>query len=77
LEHLPIHWLIPITSGKELIIQTENNSKENVYIQSVSFNNEKIENYWIDRNKLMTGGTIQFEMGAMPKIVNFTATPPP
>lgn len=51
-------------SGKQLVIQTKNNSKENVYIQSASFNNKKIENCWIDRNRLMKGGTILFEMGA-------------
>jgi putative alpha-1,2-mannosidase len=64
-------------SGKELVIETKSNSKENVYIQSASFNNEKIETCWIDRNKLMTGGTIRFEMGAQPNTVNGTATPPP
>ena len=64
-------------SGKELVIETKNNSKENVYIQSASFNNEKIENCWIDRNKLMTGGIIRFEMGAQPNTANSTATPPP
>ena len=64
-------------SGKELVIETKSNSNENVYIQSASFNNEKIETCWIDRNKLMTGGTIRFEMGAQPNTVNGTATPPP
>lgn len=63
--------------GKELVIQTKNNSKEHVYLQSVTFNNEKIENCWIDRNKLMTGGTIRFEMGAQPNRDMGMKTPPP
>ena len=52
--------------GKELVIETRNNSKENVYVQSVSLNDKKIENCWIDRNLLMRGGALVFEMGAQP-----------
>ncbi|MBV5348949.1 GH92 family glycosyl hydrolase [bacterium] len=64
-------------SGKELMIETKNNTKKNVYIQSASFNNEKIENCWIDRDKLMTGGKIQFEMGDQPNKNLGITTPPP
>jgi predicted alpha-1,2-mannosidase len=55
-------------SGKELVIETKNNSKTNMYIQSASFNNEKVEDCWIDRKKLTTGGTLIFEMGAQPNV---------
>ena len=55
-------------SGKELVIETKNNSKTNMYIQSASFNSEKVENCWIDRKKLTNGGTLIFEMGAQPNI---------
>ncbi len=64
-------------SGKELVIEAKNNSKENVYIQSLSFKDEKIENCWIDREKLTKGGTLTFEMGAQPKTNWGVATPPP
>ncbi len=76
-DKVTIHLDPKYYSGKQLVIQTKNNSKENFYIQSVSFNNEKIENCWIDRNKLMTGGTILFEMGVQANKNMGTATPPP
>jgi len=53
-------------SGKELVIETKNNLKENSYVQSASFNNGKVENCWIDRKKLTDGGTLIFKMGALP-----------
>lgn len=64
-------------SGKELVIETKNNSKENVYVQSVLLKNEKLENCWIDRKKLTEGGTLTFEMGAQPNTNWGTGTPPP
>ena len=64
-------------SGKELVIETKNNSKENVYIQSANFKNEKIENCWIEREKLTNGGTLTFEMGSQPNTNWGVATPPP
>jgi predicted alpha-1,2-mannosidase len=64
-------------SGKELVIETKNNAKGNVYIQSANFQNEKIENCWIDRDKLTKGGTLTFEMGNQPNTTWGVATPPP
>jgi putative alpha-1,2-mannosidase len=53
-------------SGKELVIETTGNSKENVYIQSLKLNGAPVENNWIDRNELMKGGKLIFEMGNQP-----------
>jgi len=64
-------------SGKELVIQTKNNSKENVYVQSVSFKGEKVENCWIERGKLTEGGTLLFDMGVQPNTTWGIDTPPP
>lgn len=64
-------------SGKKLVIETRNNSKENVYVQSASINGEKIDRCWIDRNRLMQGGTLIFEMGAQPNTNWGIGTPPP
>jgi len=64
-------------SGKELVIETKNNSKENVYVQSILLKNEKLENCWVDRKKLTEGGTLTFEMGAQPNTNWGTGTPPP
>jgi len=64
-------------SGKELVIETRNNSKENVYAQSVSLNGEKLENCWIDRNLLMKGGTLVFKMANQPDKTWGAQVPPP
>jgi predicted alpha-1,2-mannosidase len=64
-------------SGNRLIIQTNRNSKENVYVQSVLFHNDPIENCWIDRKRLTEGGTLIFEMGAKPNTLWGVETPPP
>ena len=64
-------------SRKELVIETRNNSKENFYVQSVIFENEKVENCWIDRKKLTEGGKLIFEMGEKPNIKWGVKTPPP
>lgn len=52
--------------GKTLVLETRNNSKENKYVQSVTWNGQLVENCWISRNELMKGGTLLFEMGSSP-----------
>ena len=63
-------------TGKELIIETKNNTKDHVYVQSASFNGAKNENCWIDRKTLMTGGTLTFEMGLEPNTAWGVKNPP-
>jgi len=63
--------------GKTLIIRAQNNSKKNVYIQSVSFNQQKIDNCWIERTPLTEGGTLLFEMGEQPNKAWGITVPPP
>lgn len=64
-------------SGKELVIEARNNSKENQYLQSASWNGTAVENCWIDRGELMKGGTLIFEMGNKPNELWGVNTPPP
>jgi predicted alpha-1,2-mannosidase len=52
--------------GKEIIIEARNSSSKNRYIQSVTFNGEKINNFWIRHSALTAGGTLVFEMGPEP-----------
>jgi len=51
---------------KKLVIETENNSLQNKYIKSLQFNGNPIKNCWIDRNELMKGGILKFEMDSIP-----------
>ncbi|WP_140939128.1 GH92 family glycosyl hydrolase [Sphingobacterium lumbrici] len=63
--------------GNELVIQANNNSKGNMYIQSASFNGKNVDNAWVDRKKLTDGGTLIFDMGANANTRWGIKTPPP
>lgn len=62
---------------KKLVIETENNSFKNRYIQKLTFNNMDIENCWINRADLMQGGVLKFEMDSIPNKKWGVGTPPP
>jgi predicted alpha-1,2-mannosidase len=64
-------------SGNELVIETKNNSKDYVYVQSVLFEGTPVENCWIDRKQLMKGGSLVFEKGNQPDYNRGTVVPPP
>ncbi len=64
-------------AGHSLIIETKNNGQENYYVQNLRFNNQLIENCWIDREKLVKGGTLLFEMGSSPNEMWGIDSPPP
>ncbi len=52
--------------GKELVIETVNQSPENHYIQSALWNGTSIETNWMYRDKLMEGGKLIFTLGEQP-----------
>ena len=62
---------------KKLIIETKNNSTQNMFVQSVIFNENIIENCWVNRAELMKGGIIKFEMDSIPNKHWGIKTPPP
>ena len=57
-------------SGKQLIIETRNNSKENVYIQSIHLNGKRLEQPRISFKDLVEGGHLVFDLGPSPKEEN-------
>lgn len=64
-------------NGKTLIIEAKNNSKENIYVQSVKFNGKNLNNCWLYRDELMKGGKLLFVMGGKPNFEWGAETPPP
>lgn len=60
----PIHndASVKLANGKTLKIIANNNSEENKYVKSVSFNGEKLENVTISHDMIMSGGELVFEM---------------
>ena len=57
---------INLPDNKAFIIEVENNSKENVYIQSVELNGKAYNNSFITHEDIMKGGSLTFVMGSEP-----------
>lgn len=52
--------------GDSLVIKTTNNSADNCYIQSVTFNGEQTDRAWIGHQSAVNGGTLLLQMGPEP-----------
>jgi len=57
---------ITLENGKKFIIEANNNSKENVYIQSATLNGKPYTKNFIHYSDITNGGIIHFEMGNKP-----------
>ncbi len=57
---------IHLEGGKDLVIRANNNSSENVYVQSVTWDGKAYNDCFLDHAELVKGGTIVFEMGSEP-----------
>ncbi|WP_343532726.1 GH92 family glycosyl hydrolase [Flavobacterium mesophilum] len=53
--------------GKTFVIEANNNSSKNIYINTVKFNNKVIDDYAISHNDITNGGTLILEMSDKPK----------
>lgn len=52
--------------GKEFVIRTNNNSPENIYIQSVWLNGKPLKTYHFPHSELVKGGTLEIDLGPQP-----------
>lgn len=57
---------ITMEDGKKLVIEAENNSKNNVYVQSVTLNGSPVNKNFITYKDIVNGGTIKYVMGSQP-----------
>jgi predicted alpha-1,2-mannosidase len=57
---------IQLENDKSFTIKTEDNSKENKYIQSAILNGAAFNRTWISHEEIMSGGTLTFKMGPKP-----------
>jgi len=53
---------INLENGKSFTVQANNQSEENIYIQSVQLNGERYEFSYIEHQDIMKGGSLVFEM---------------
>jgi predicted alpha-1,2-mannosidase len=58
---------IHLENGNTFSVQALNQSKENVYVQSVSLNAQPLQQFFIQHSDILAGGSIVFEMGAEPR----------
>ncbi|MBB5725151.1 putative alpha-1,2-mannosidase, partial [Sphingomonas endophytica] len=65
---------VTMPGGKVLTIEAENNSRDNVYIQSATLNGTPYARPWLSREALQAGGTLRFVMGSTPNKQWGTAT---
>ena len=56
---------INLDNGKTLHIKAINQSKENIYVNRVSYNGEILKNNTLQHSDLMNGGELIFEMSAI------------
>jgi len=52
--------------GKEFVITTENNTPENIYIQSATLNGKPLNKSWIYFTDIVKGGTLNYVLGNKP-----------
>jgi predicted alpha-1,2-mannosidase len=57
---------LTLENGKKFIIQADNNSKDNVYIQSATLNGKPYTHNWLSHYAITNGGTLHFKMGSKP-----------
>lgn len=54
-------------SGKQFVIETENNNPENVYIESAYLNDRELQTTFVPFAEIVKGGKMVVRMGNMPK----------
>ena len=57
---------ISLPNGKNIKIKGGNNTKENIYVNDVRYNDIKYSKNWLDHNELIKGGNIEFKMSNQP-----------
>jgi len=57
-----------LENGNEFIIRTNNNSRENIYIQGASLNGKMMTRSYISQQDIMAGGEVVLEMGPEPNL---------
>ncbi|MFY0601980.1 MAG: GH92 family glycosyl hydrolase [Cyclobacteriaceae bacterium] len=57
-----------LENGETFTIEADDNSDENIYIQSAVLNGTTLDNTWIDHGSILSGGSIRYKMGNKPNM---------
>lgn len=58
--------VLSMENGKKVVIEGENASPENVYVQSATLNGKPLDRAWITHDELRSGAVLKFVMGRAP-----------
>jgi len=58
--------VIHLPNGKDFIIEAENVSRENIYIQELYLNGSPLNRLWLSHEEIIRGGILSFKMGNKP-----------
>ena len=58
-----------LTNGKTFTVLAPNLNKKNIYIQSTKVNGHPYDKTYITHEQIMSGATVEFEMGSTPKTI--------
>ncbi|MDD4921427.1 MAG: GH92 family glycosyl hydrolase [Bacteroidales bacterium] len=65
-DKITIHLDNNYYSGKTFVIETKNNSKENMYIRKATLNGKNWKKYWFSHEDFAKGGKLEITLGASP-----------
>ncbi len=65
-EKVTIHLDPRYYPGRTFVIEAQNNSPENIYIQQASLNGKPVSKPWIPFKDIVKGGVLRYEMGPKP-----------
>ncbi|MCD9018592.1 GH92 family glycosyl hydrolase [Parachryseolinea silvisoli] len=66
-DKITIQLRAPYATGKEFVIETQNNGGGNIYVQSMSFDGRKVKKPFIALDDIRKGGTLTLQMGNQPR----------
>jgi len=72
-----IHLNNDYYKGKDFVIETKNNTPENVYIQSAMLNGMPLNKCWFYHRDIVNGGNLILDLGSTPNKEWGVAIPPP
>jgi len=67
-QKVTIHLNNKYYKGKTFTVIANNNSPENIYVQSITLNGKPLERTYIEHQEIVNGGELVFEMSKQPKI---------
>lgn len=63
---------LKLSSGQQLTILAEPNAPQQLFVNKLTFNDNKVKDTFIKHETLMKGGNLKFDLGIVPNPQNYT-----